>query len=330
MKNISLPNPTSLSALPLNALRCFHFAGRMQSFTRAAQALNLTQSAVSQQIRQLESRLGYPLFLRANRQLMLTDPGRMLLDAVGQAFDHIESTLSRLAVTSRPVMVACCPSFALQWLVPRLAGLRQQAPLIDVKIKAAFTLPDPPILGDLSDEGYADVVISYQSPGQPAPDSVALMPEYLALAASPLYLQRHPAFARGDSLDGVTILHDNAVWHDAPRHAEWQAWARVRRPDWLCPQSNQYFNMSSMAMGAASAHQGAAIVRRSLASEELASGVLALQDAEWVVSPAQYRVTVRRGADDPVRTFVKWLTRECDAYAAQPAVRAAEPVTAPV
>ena len=214
------------------------------------------------------------------------------------------------------MIVACCPSFALQWLVPRLAGLRQQEPLIDVKIKAAFTQPEP-AHGDLSGDAYADVVISYQPPGQPADDSVALMPETLALAASPLYLQRHPDFARGESLGGVTALHDNAVWPDAPRHAEWQAWARARRPDWLCPPANQYFNMSSMAMSAAAAHQGAAILRRSLAAEELASGVLALVDAEWVASPAQYRVAVRRGAPDPVRTFVKWLTRECDEYAAQ-------------
>ena len=75
-----------LDAINFDALRTFEVAAHMLSFTQAAQSLNITQSAVSQQIRMLETRLGYPLFIRQARSLVLTDKGRILFNAVSKSF----------------------------------------------------------------------------------------------------------------------------------------------------------------------------------------------------------------------------------------------------
>lgn len=123
---------------PLNALKAFEAAARHLSFTKAAEELYVTQAAVSHQIKILEEHLGLKLFLRKNRSLLLTEEGQGyyldIKDIFSQLIDATEKLLARGAKGS--LTVSLTPSFAIQWLVPRLSNFNELHPEIDVRIKA--------------------------------------------------------------------------------------------------------------------------------------------------------------------------------------------------
>src|SRR5215471_21853207 len=106
----------------LNGLRAFETAARHGSFTLAAKELHVTQAAVSQQVRLLEKRLGFDLFVRHANELELTDQGRAFQPGLTDAFNNIERLIDQVAaMRDGPILVAgVAPAFALNWLIPRL------------------------------------------------------------------------------------------------------------------------------------------------------------------------------------------------------------------
>jgi LysR family transcriptional regulator of beta-lactamase len=121
--------------LPLNALRAFEVSARHLNFTRAADELCVTQAAVSQQVKNLEERLGVPLFRRLPRGLALTDDGQALLPVVADAFGRLEAVLGQFESGYREVLtVAAVGSFAVGWLMPRLDEFRRRHPLVDLRL----------------------------------------------------------------------------------------------------------------------------------------------------------------------------------------------------
>jgi len=122
--------------LPLNALRAFEASARHLNLTHAAQELHVTQTAVSQHIRNLEAYVGKPLFRRLPRGLALTDEGQALLPAVAQAFGSLQRALEQLA-DSRPrevLTVGVVGTFAVGWLMPRLREFQAQHPFVDLRL----------------------------------------------------------------------------------------------------------------------------------------------------------------------------------------------------
>ena len=122
--------------LPLNALRAFEASARHLNLTRAAQELHVTQTAVSQHIRKLEDRLGKPLFRRLPRGLALTDEGQALLPVVVESFGNLQRALEKLGDT-RPrevLTVGAVGTFAVGWLLPRLADFQSKHPFIDLRL----------------------------------------------------------------------------------------------------------------------------------------------------------------------------------------------------
>lgn len=122
--------------LPLNALRMFDAAAKHLSLTRAAQELHVTQAAVSQHIRNLEERVGKPLFRRLPRGLALTDEGQALWPVVAQSFERLEQSLQQLT-EPRPreiLTVGVVGTFAIGWLIPRLNQFQQLHPYIDLRL----------------------------------------------------------------------------------------------------------------------------------------------------------------------------------------------------
>ena len=130
--------------LPLNALRAFEASARHQSFTRAAQELNVSQAAVSQQVRLLEDRFGRPLFRRLPRGLVLTDEGLAILPTVSDAFDRIGQLLQQLLDgRQREVLnVAAVGTFAVGWLLPRLEAFQLLHPFVDLRLFTNNNLVD--------------------------------------------------------------------------------------------------------------------------------------------------------------------------------------------
>lgn len=122
--------------LPLNALRAFEASARHLSFTRAGLELNVTQAAVSQQVRLLEEQLGLELFIRLSRGLALTDEGLALLPVLSRSFDQIESLLLQFedGHYHEVLSISVVGTFAVGWLLPRLSKFSDLYPYIDLRI----------------------------------------------------------------------------------------------------------------------------------------------------------------------------------------------------
>jgi LysR family transcriptional regulator of beta-lactamase len=122
--------------LPLNALRAFEASARHLSFTRAAMELHVTQNAVSAQVKNLEERLGVPLFRRLPRGLALTDEGTALLPSLSDSFERMRVVLEQLegGLKVEVLTVACVGTFAVGWLMPRLAAFQRDQPSIDLRL----------------------------------------------------------------------------------------------------------------------------------------------------------------------------------------------------
>src|SRR3954468_23841386 len=129
---------------PLNALKAFEAAARSESFTRAAEELNVTQGAVSHQVKALEAILGVRLFHRERQRLVMTEAGRDYLAVVRDALDRIAMGTERLLQrqSSGVLTVSTSPDFAAKWLVNRLGRFAEKHPDIDLRISASTQYVD--------------------------------------------------------------------------------------------------------------------------------------------------------------------------------------------
>ncbi|RFU44897.1 LysR substrate-binding domain-containing protein [Paraburkholderia sp. DHOC27] len=295
----------------LGALRCFEVAARHLNFTKAAAETHLTQSAVSQQIRNLEDRLGYPLFVRQARGLVLTHRGGELAVAATRCLAELSHTLQRLAQSDLPLHVNCSPSFALQWLMPRLSEYQQNSPDYPVRLKADFHGLD--LNAMLASE--IDVAIRYDPNAYDSGFARELMPEHLVVVGTPAYLARHEGLRNGELTEGVTFLHDAEPWEGAPAFIEWQTWTSAIQPGWTAHIAGPQFNLASLAIAAALNHQGIAIGRTALIEDELRSGRLVKVIDRHVVAPARYVLLNRTPDDTRTATFVSWIEAECQRFA---------------
>ncbi|WP_207206586.1 LysR substrate-binding domain-containing protein [Cupriavidus necator] len=291
----------------LGALRCFEAAGRLLSFTKAAESLNLTQSAVSQQIRHLEDRLGYVLFVRQPRSLKLTPQGEVLFETTTRALHDIQQTIQRLGMPNAPLQVNCLPSFALQWLMPRLTDFHREQPDVSVRLKAEFQALDRQSM----DTEDIDVAVRYDPVRYSRLHADVLLDEYLIPVATPEYLAEHRELAEGTSLDGVVLLHDASPWVGAAEFVEWRTWLEAFHPTWMAHLEGPQFNLSSLAISAALNHQGVAMGRTALVYDEIRSGRLVNVFRQHVRAPARYMLLSRNPDDRRVTIFSAWLKAEC-------------------
>ncbi len=296
-----------LESSVLGALRCFEAAGRLLSFTKAAESLSLTQSAVSQQIRHLEDRLGYLLFVRQPRSLKLTPKGEALFETTTRALHDIQQTIQRLGLPNAPLQVNCLPSFALQWLMPRLTEFHREQPDVSVRLKAEFQALDRQSM----DAEDIDVAVRYDPVRYSQLHADVLLDEYLIPVATPEYLARHPGLSDGASLDGVVLLHDASPWEGAAEFVEWRTWLEAFHPAWIAHLEGPQFNLSSLAISAALNHQGVAMGRTALVYDEIRSGRLVNVFGKHVRAPARYMLLSRNPDDRRVTIFSRWLKAEC-------------------
>lgn len=300
-----------LDAINFDALRTFEVAAHMLSFTQAAQSLNITQSAVSQQIRMLETRLGYPLFIRQARSLVLTDKGRILFNAVSKSFFDINQTLKRLNLPDASFQINCLPSFALQWLMPRLSHFHLDHPGIMVKLKAEFQ----ELNSYYMQMNNIDLGIRFDPHEHSDVFTEIIMDEYLIPVATPEYLKKHPLFASGTSFDSVTLLHDATPWMNAPEYIEWHTWLKQAKPEWLPNLGGVEFNLSSLAISAALNHQGVAIGRSALIYDEIESGKLINIFNLPVLSTASYKILSAHRQNPEINIFINWLKQQSAIFA---------------
>src|SRR6266568_6312334 len=201
MRKTTSPARTRLPSLDL--LKGFEAAARHLSFTRAAEELFLTQSALSRQMQTLEEQLGMPLFERRHRQLLLTEAGQVLhataktvLDALTQAVAAI-----RRDQAAQPLTVSTNQPFASLWLIPRLARFRERHPDVDVYISADNRIVD-------IDRERIDLAVRYCSEAMAPTGSPRLFGERLVPVCSPaLAADRARPLKRPEDLAQHVLLH---------------------------------------------------------------------------------------------------------------------------
>ena len=299
-----MPNPRLPS---LDLLRGLAAAARHMSFTRAAEELHITQSAVSRQIKTLEDQLGVQLFRRLNRALVLTEEGQVLARAVTAALDGIELAVTRLSARAddRPVTVTTTVSFAALWLVPRLARLRAAQPQTDVRLAATNEMMD-------FARGEIDVGVRYCETKVAPPDAVPLTGEDVFPVASPKLARgrRHPLRVPADLRHHV-LLHLDDPQGDFP-WLTWKEWLTALKIPELKPAGALHFSHYDQVVRAATEAEGVALGRAPLIEGLLRSRELVAPFRDRVTVSRKYFVIVAPHARERprVRQFVEWLLSE--------------------
>ena len=295
---------------PLDLLKGFEAAARHLSFTRAADELFLTQSAVSRQILALEEFLGTPLFERRHKSLALTEAGALYLRAIGPVLDQVRDATQRIREirTGHVLTVTTTISFASTWLVPRLSRFRKIEPRIDVRIKATHEVVD------LDREGI-DLAIRDLPEHNVPKGADRLMGEHLAAVCSPEYLRESKAARRPLASPADLRHHILLVMHDPQGKwpwISWPAWLEAMGVEELTPMGTLAFDFYDQVVNAAMHGQGVALGRMSLAGHYLREKKLvALFGREQKLARAFHAVVAREARDRPeVRRFLDWLREE--------------------
>jgi LysR family glycine cleavage system transcriptional activator len=285
---------------PLNALRAFEAAARHLSFTRAADELHVTQTAISHQIKGLEERLGVRLFRRLPRGLLLTEEAQRYLPPVRDAFDQIAAATEQLAAggSGGRLTVSVLPSFAAKWLVPRLGRFRAAHPDVDLRISASSQLVD-------FARDDVDVGIRMGRGAYPGLRVDRLFGESMVPVCSPELLRGPHPLRRPEDLRHHVLLHDDD-------HAGWQLWLELAGVEGVDARRGPIFTDSGMVVEAAAEGQGVALARSVLAAGDLAAGRLVRPFEVSVPHDlAYYLVSPEATAEQTrIRAFRAWLLAE--------------------
>ncbi len=283
---------------PLNALRAFEAAARHSSFTKAAAELNVTQAAISHQVKALEERLDAPLFKRNNRLLELTEPGRALLPDVTAAFDMLAAAAERFTSRQRPLVLTVLPSFAAKWLLPRLRNLRERHPTLEVKLDTSDDVLDFAL-----DE--VDVAIRYGRGNWPNLASEHLMDEEIFPVCAPELLSKPAPLKTPSDLRHHVLLHDRM-------NETWAMWLKAAGARGVNPDRGPAFTHSAMVLAAAIDGLGVALARSPLVAGDLAAGRLVRPFSAALPAQGSYFFVCRPAEVEEPRVVAlrDWLREE--------------------
>ncbi|MFT5220158.1 MAG: LysR family glycine cleavage system transcriptional activator [Planctomycetota bacterium] len=306
MSKHSLSKFKSRRLPPLNALRAFESAGRLESLTLAARELNVTPAAVGHQVKALEHYFDQPLFERRYRAIALTDRGRLLLAGLTDGFDRLSDTIESFNTVEeqRALMISCCTSFAARWLVPRLDDFRVLHPDIDVRLDASQRLVD------FRREGF-DLGIRFGPGNWEGLEADYLLDETFIPVASPALLARIPVTKPADLAQHTLLHRDDSP---GPKPLDWAMWLQAADVDNVDADRGTRYSMESMAIQAALDGHGIALVSNVLVEDDIAAGRLVrLFDLGLAVgSDVAYYLVYRseRLRHPRVAAFRDWILRE--------------------
>ena len=297
------------SVAHLNALRAFEASARHQSFSLAAQELNVTPAAVGQLVRTLEDWLGSPLFVRST-----SGRARLVTTEVAeQALPDIRAGLERLAVGLERLRSGCAggvltvtvsPAFAAKWLLPRMERFQAAWPETDLRLDTSLKPVD-------FVAQRIDVGVRYGRGQWPGLAAEKLMDEEVYPVCAPALLATATLQAPGD-LRGQVLIHDQSV-DTSTGFASWQAWLRHAGVQGVPTDRGLRINNSAAVLQAAIDGQGVALARSVMAHDDLAAGRLVrLFPQVRLESALAYYVVYRPEciAQPKVAAFRDWLLRE--------------------
>ena len=283
----------------LNGLRAFEAAARHLSFTNAAMELNVTQTAISHQIRRLEEELGIRLFERKNRTLALTPKAAEYLPGIRAAFQDLRFATDRLLRKDddRVITVSMMTSLATKWLLPRLSRFQEQHPEIDVRITTSSELVD-------FRRGDVDAAIRFGRGQWQGLRADWMMADQLFPVCSPALLAGEGALKKPEDLARFTLLHTSASSDD------WRQWLTAAGlPATLAKNPGVTFDLSFMTIQAAIDGIGVAIGHTSFVQDDIAKGrLVAPFDMTLPQDAGYYFVAPQDKAMSPkIVAFREWL-----------------------
>lgn len=288
----------------LTALKAFEATARLGGPTRAAEELNVTQSAVSRHVRALEAELGLPLFRRVHRGLVPTDEGRALAAALTRAFEQVGETIARLTRDRSALKLRAQPSSGVRWLWPRLPAFEALHPGLRFNVDILWHEMPP-------DDGEHDCGIRGGEGAWPEECVTPLMAERLIPVCS-------PAFAAAGELPRTAEAFARApLLHATTDRRDWRAWAAGWSGGPFDVGTGPAFDMIDTALRAAEAGRGITITDLHLVGGELARGTLVAPWPETVPSGEAYFFVAHAGATHPMLDSLRrWLVAEAEATVA--------------
>lgn len=276
-------------------LQTFEVAARHGNFTRAAEELSLTQSAVSRQVRELEEQIGKPLFERLKGRVAMTEAGEALLPEVRRLLRMAESTMRHAtagAAGGQVLSINALPTFAARWLMPRLPAFLACHPELRVDVTTLRDVFD-------FDERQCDLAIHYGRPIWPGGAC-----EYLC---SEIVLPVAGGALRDIPVSGPAALRDAPKVHLSDRPRLWSEWFERQGLDPKQTSEGHWFDQLSLTIEAVRSGLGFALLPRYLIENEIASGELrVVLDIPHDTEMAYYIVTPE-GRADRAAAFRDWL-----------------------
>ncbi|MCW5663155.1 MAG: LysR family transcriptional regulator [Piscinibacter sp.] len=289
------------------ALAAFEAAARHQSYTKAAEELAVTQSAVCRQIAALEEFLGVRLFQRSRRGVALTDAGQRYGRQVRARLEEVER--DALELMSRgaegvALELGVVPTFATKWLLPRLPGFTRAHPSIQVHLTARtrpFLFDDTPF----------HAAIHAGTGAWPGTEGLFLLPESLVAVASPALAAGRRDFTAGDWRNVVLL-------QQGTRPYAWRDWFAAQGLRVEGDLAGPRLELFSMLAEAATRSMGVALVPPFLVEDELARGSLVTVSPQAVPSGRAYRLIYpeRESGSAALRLFGAWLQTQAQAATA--------------
>nr|WP_024967304.1 LysR substrate-binding domain-containing protein [Pantoea sp. IMH] len=286
-----------MSGLPsLRALRYFHHAALHQSFSLAAQSLNVTHSAVSHQIKLLEEWLEKPLFLRANGRVQLTADGERLKVCCMQTFREIESTCEKIrARNTNSLSVSCAPSFLAQWLIPRISRFTEKHKTI------ALTFQTHIDIERVRNEQSDVLILSHEQPVQEDIAATLISVDYIGPVCAPVFAH---CFTYETDFSTLPLLHADTKLH---AWAEWAKKTGAHGDFW----AGKHFDNLTLAIQAARNGLGIIMTPQILVKKEIREGTLIAPLGFAEVDRATWMMVKASRKDEPeIALFRRWLLEE--------------------
>lgn len=290
---------------PISALRALEAAARHLSYTRAAEELHVTQSAISHQIKHAEELWNLKLFEKRGRRIVLTEAGHALVPVVRDFIRRITSTIEELSEKNEApsaLRVTLLQSFAFKWLVPRLGHFNHDYPGIDVWISTSDEL-----IGFDGENADVGIRLGYGNWGDMYEE--LLLTEYVFPVCSPFFLREHGVPERPADLLNLPLLRRSAV-DILPR---WRDWFRDAGVVVKKMPSGTKFPQTSLALQAAIDHQGVALARSAHVLDDLNAGRLVRLFAEVIsrCNVSYFFVCSHGREHEPqITAFRQWLVSE--------------------
>lgn len=289
----STPNRT---LPPLNPLKAFEAAARHASLTVAAEELNVSQVAVSRQVKVLEEYMGVTLIRRLNRGIELTREGLYLFEGVAKAFEDIENATKHVSRRGQRNVLAIQSyvTFSRGWLMPRLKDLHKEHPRIEVRLSSS---PEP---ADF-DTDNLDAAIRGGDGNWPGLHAEKLADMELVPVCSPSFLAANP-LNRVDDLAKVKLLHSMA------RPKDWSAWLGAAGASFT-PKNRLLFENSSLAYEGALMDLGVAIANLHFVQDQLRAGTLIAPFKQGFKTGESYYLTwpIDEPPSSPLLKFLDWV-----------------------